>query len=196
MNPKTAYNKALKLIQRTTWVLCTVVSSSDGWPDHSYRTNFANVNRYPSLAKEIDYTKLENYFPINKYSTRLVSILNSPKTTLYFYDITTGEICQLKGKMGIVENAKRRIKLWQPEWERQFPEGPTDEDYMLLHFQAEWLQYYDGFSDSFWGLLKDALAGKATNLPLLPSKKNVWPARNINLRADAKRKNSKEASKK
>ena len=188
MQPKIAYNKALKLIQRTTWVLCTVVSSSDGFPDHSYRTNFANVYRYPSLAKKIDYKKLESYFPINKYSTRLTSILNSPKTTLYFYDITSGEICQLKGKTGLVESAKKRAELWQDEWVKQFPDGPTDEDYMLIHFQAEWLQYYDGFSDSYWGLLKDALADKATNLPLLPSKKNVWPARNINLRPDAKRK--------
>ncbi len=184
MQPKTAYNKALQFIQRASWVLCTAISSTDGWPDHSYRTNFANIKKYPSLAKKIDYKKLENYFPINKYSTRLKSISNSPKVTLYFYDITTGEICQLKGKMRVVKSAKKRIELWQDEWERQFPDGPTDEDYMLLHFQATWLQYYDG-SDSYWGLLKDAVAGKADNLP---QKKNMWPARNINLRTDIKKK--------
>jgi len=185
MQPKTAYNNALSLIQRAPWVLCTAISSSDGWPDNSYRTNFSNVKKYPSLAKKIDYKKLENYFPINKYSTRLQSILASPKVTLYFYDITTGEICQLKGKMSIVQNAKERMELWQDEWERQFPDGPTDEDYVLLHFEAVWLQYYDGSSESYWGLLKDAVAGKADNLH---QKKNMWPARNINLRTDIKKK--------
>lgn len=184
MHPKTAYNKVLQLVQRASWVLCTAISSTDGWPDHSYRTNFANIKKYPSLAKKIDYKKLENYFPINKYSTRLRSIVNSPKVTLYFYDITTGEICQLKGKMRVVKSAKKRIELWQEEWVHQFPDGPMDEDYMLLHFQANVLQYYDG-SDSYWGLLKNAVAGKVADEP---TRKNAWPARNINLRADIKKK--------
>ena len=189
MEAKTAYNKALKLIQRANWVLCGAISSADGWPDNSYRTNFANPKKYPSLAKHIDYKKLENYFPINKYSTRLQSILKCPKNTLYYYDITTGEICQLKGKMSIVKSAKKRMELWQDEWEKQFPDGPTDEDYMLLHFQAVWLQYYDGTSDSFWGLLKEAFAGKSVPPK---GKKGIWPARNISLRPKVKLKTKKK----
>ncbi|WP_458401832.1 pyridoxamine 5'-phosphate oxidase family protein [Candidatus Avelusimicrobium sp.] len=176
MEAKTAYNKALKLIQRATWVLSCAVDA-DGWPDNAYRTNFANIYRYPSLAKKIDYKKLENYFPINKYSSRLKQFLLCPKTTLYFYDISTGEICQLKGKMDVVKNPARRAELWQEEWQRQFPEGVNDEDFMLIHFQADILQYYDGFSDSFWGPLKEAFEDK----PLTKNKKNAWPARNINL---------------
>lgn len=183
MEAKIAYTRALKLIQRTTWVLSCAIDDK-GWPDNSYRTNFANVNRYPALAKKIDYKKLENYFPINKYSTRLQHLLECPNTTLYFYDITTGEICQLKGKMEIVKNAAKRVELWQDEWEKQFPDGPHDEDFMLLHFQANVLQYYDGVNDSFWGDLKEAFENKSSS----KTKKNAWPARNINLRADIKKK--------
>lgn len=184
MEAKTGYNKALKLIQRSNWVLCTALSSTDGWPDHSYRTNFANIKKYPSLAKKIDYKKLENYFPINKYSTRLQSVLDCPKVTLYFYDITTGETCQLKGKINIVNSPKKRMELWQEEWEKQFADGPTDEEYVLLHFQAVWLQYYDGHSDSFWGLLTEAFSAKEDPKPI----KNTYPAYSIDICPQSKRK--------
>lgn len=150
MEAKKAYRKALALITRTHWVLSSTIDKN-GWPDNAIRTNFSCAARYPQMAKKLNYKKLECYFPMNSYSSRMDEIVASPKTSLYYHDITSGEVCQLQGYMRVVKDEKTRRAFWQPQWEKQCPDGADGDEYTLLHFEAVRLQYYDGTADSYWG---------------------------------------------
>lgn len=156
MEAKKSYRQALSLIQRSTWLLACSIDEA-GFPDNAYRVNLANTRRFPALAKKIDYKKLENYFPLNRYSTRFRQAMNCPKTSLYYYDVTTGEICQLKGFCTLVKDPKICAQFWQQDWENQFPDGVNDPDFALMRFEARDLQYYDGTKEAFWGMLHEAL---------------------------------------
>ncbi len=158
MEAKQAYRKSLSLILRTSWVVSSAIDSK-GWPDNSYRTNFSCERRYPSLAKFLNRKKLETYFPINRYSSRLQDIIASPKVALYYYDVCTGEMCQVQGEMKVVKSDKIRRQMWIEEWDRLCPDGIDGDEYVLLHFVGHTLKYYDGTSDSFWGRI-DSGEGK------------------------------------
>lgn len=150
MDEKTAYRKALNLIKRSNWLIASAIDSNE-WPDNAFRINYANPKRFPVIAKHINYKIMENYFPIHKYSSRWNDLQARPKATLYYYDVTTGEICQLHGVTREVKDPHIKAALFHKDWETQFPDGPTDEDYVLLRFEMKILKYYDGVSDSFIG---------------------------------------------
>lgn len=150
MDAKKAYRKAVNLICRTQWVISSIIDEK-GWPDNAIRTNFACTARFPALAKKLNHKTLENYFPINSYSSRLGDITACPKTALYYFDVTTKEVCQVQGLIRVVKDEKTRRLFWQQDWNRQCPDGVDGDEYTLLRFEGANLKYYDGVADSYWG---------------------------------------------
>lgn len=150
MEAKKAYRGALRLMLRMPWLLATIIDKK-GWPDNAIRTNFAYKNRFPELADKINHKTLDNYLPMNSYSTRVHDVIACPKGALYYYDPDTKEACQVQGIMKLVKDEKVRREVWHQEWEIQCPGGPDGDEYALVHFEGTHLKYYDGVSDSYWG---------------------------------------------
>lgn len=150
MEAKTAYRKALHLIQRTSWVIATAVTP-EGWPESALRTNNACALRFPALKKLLNHKKLANCFEINSYSARLQIIAKNPKVALYYYDVCSGERVKIIGYSRVVKDKKKLAAFWQPEWEKLCPDGIDGDEYSLLLFEGFNLRYYDGVSESYDG---------------------------------------------
>lgn len=129
MEMTTAIDRAEQLVERSPFVM--VGSLGD--------QGFPNVK----AMFRLEHDGIKTFWlSTNTSSVRVSHLRDDARACLYFADTASFEGLLLVGEVTVRTDAAAKERLWQPGWERYYPEGPTDPDYCVLEFRAQRGNYY------------------------------------------------------
>ena len=126
---KEAIKKSIELVNRSNFAMVGTIGN-DCFPNIK-----AMINAKHEGIKEI-------WFSTNTSSKRISQLKLNNKTCVYFVDFENWEGLMLVGKTEIKRDQESREMLWEEGCERYYPLGVDDPDYSVLHFVAEYGDYY------------------------------------------------------
>ena len=126
---KEAVKKSRALVERSNIALLGTIGS-DSFPHIE-----AMINAKYNDLKEI-------WFSTNTSSKRISQLRLNNKSCVYFVDFENWEGLMLVGKTEIKRDLESRKMLWEDGCEKYYPLGVDDPDYSVLHFVAEYGDYY------------------------------------------------------
>jgi general stress protein 26/nucleoside-triphosphatase THEP1 len=85
----------------------------------------------------IDHDHETLWFATSRASRKAEQIEADPHVTVLFVDSARYNYASIHGRARLVEDAERQKTLWRNEWEDDWPEGPSDPDYILIRVDAE-----------------------------------------------------------
>lgn len=90
-----------------------------------------------------------HYFSTNTSSKRVSQFLKNPKASVYYVDDTENNYkgALFTGTMEVCTDHETKAFLWRDGFEMYYPKGVDDEDYCVLKFTAETVNYYYGLSN-------------------------------------------------
>jgi len=83
-------------------------------------------------------------FSTNTSSKRVGQFRKNPKASVYYCDEELRKAVLFTGKMEICSDRDAKDLLWRDGFECYYPEGVKDEDYCVLKFTAETVNFYHG----------------------------------------------------
>lgn len=86
------------------------------------------------------------WFATSRSSRKVAQIGARPEATALFVDSERFNYASLHGRAEIIDDTDRERKLWQDEWADDWPEGPSDPDYVLLRVAGVRGFYLRGFT--------------------------------------------------
>lgn len=86
----------------------------------------------------------EHYFSTNTSSQRVQQLLKNPKASVYYCKPNRFKGALFTGTVQVCTDRATKALLWRRGFERYYPGGIDDEDYCVLKFTAETVNYYDG----------------------------------------------------
>lgn len=103
-------------------------------------------DRYPQSRpmRLVDRDEHTLWFATSRASRKVAEIEENPNVTVLFVDTDTFNYASLYGKVRVVDDAEREQTLWQDEWRDDWPEGPSDPDYVLLRIDITCGRYLRG----------------------------------------------------
>ncbi len=131
---KEAIEKSRSLVKRSTIALVGTIGN-DSFPNIK-----AMINAKYNDLKEI-------WFSTNTSSKRVNQLKINDKSCVYFVDFETWEGLMLVGRIKIKRDSESRKMLWNEGCERYYPLGVEDPDYTVLHFIAEYGNYYNNLNN-------------------------------------------------
>lgn len=99
----------------------------------------------------LEYNSIKtHYFSTNTSSKRVRQFLNNPKASVYYCDDTINEYegTLFTGTMEVCTDHDTKAFLWRDGFEIYYPKGIDDEDYCVLKFTAETVNYYHGLNNT------------------------------------------------
>ncbi|NPD88250.1 MAG: pyridoxamine 5'-phosphate oxidase family protein [Asgard group archaeon] len=126
---KEAIEKSRSLVERSGIALVGSIGS-DSFPNIK-----AMINAKYNDLKEI-------WFSTNTSSKRVNQFKMNDKSCVYFVDFETWEGLMLVGRIEIKRDSESRKMLWNDDCEKYYPLGADDPDYTVLHFVAQYGNYY------------------------------------------------------
>lgn len=96
-----------------------------------------------------------HYFSTNLSSQHVAQFLNNPKASVYYYDEAKFKGALFTGTMAVCTDHDTKAFLWREGFEMYYPKGVDDNDYCVLKFTADKVNYYQGLSNTT--LLMEAL---------------------------------------
>jgi general stress protein 26 len=112
----------------------------------------ASVNEggYPlikaMLVLEHDSMK-EQYFSTNYSSKRVRQFLKNSKASVYYCNEAQFKGLLFMGTMEVRTDHETKAFLWREGFESYYPKGVDDEDYCVLKFNADMVNYYHGLNN-------------------------------------------------
>jgi len=105
-----------------------------GYPYTRAMFNLRNKDMFPLLADifESHDRDLMVYFTTNTSSVKLSQLRVNPKVSVYYCNPLEFHGVMLSGDIQIVSDPHLKRTLWQPGWERYYPQGPDDPDHTVL----------------------------------------------------------------
>ncbi|MFC2095966.1 pyridoxamine 5'-phosphate oxidase family protein [Candidatus Bipolaricaulota bacterium] len=97
----------------------------------------------------IDHDAKTVWFATSRASRKIGQIQANSHVTVLFVDSARYNYAALHGHAHIVDDADRERTLWRNEWEDDWPEGPSDPDYVLIRIdgiRGHFLRGYTGES--------------------------------------------------
>jgi len=92
----------------------------------------------------VDRDERTLWFATSRASRKVAQIEANPNVTLLFVDTDAFSYASLYGRAQIVVDPEREKSLWQDAWRDDWPEGPSDPDYVLLRVDAARGHYLRG----------------------------------------------------
>lgn len=116
----------------------------DGFPQTRAMFNLRRRAQFPSLeAMFAEHAEdLLTYFTTNTSSRKVAQLAANAKAAVYYAEPAEFRGLNLVGRLDIVTDNEIKRRLWQPGWERYYPEGPTDPDYAVLRMRLLSARYY------------------------------------------------------
>ncbi len=90
-----------------------------------------------------------HYFSTNLSSKRAAQFQSNPKACIYYCNESNFQGLLLTGIMELCTDAYHKELLWRDGFERYYPQGAADEDYVVFKFTAEQGRYYPGSTQTF-----------------------------------------------
>ncbi len=87
------------------------------------------------------------WFATSRRSNKVSEIAADPRVTIFFIDTVLFNYAYLHGRARLITDSEEKRKLWQEAWTDDWPEGPSDPDYVLIEVVGEYGTYYYGDSD-------------------------------------------------
>jgi len=84
----------------------------------------------------------EQYFSTNTSSKRVDQFLKNPKASVYYSDNELGKGVLFTGTIEVCIDHDTKALLWDDNSWQYYPKGIDDEDYCVLRFTAETVNYY------------------------------------------------------
>ena len=84
----------------------------------------------PMLLVERDGSTL--WFATSRASRKVAQIQEIPEATVLFVDSARFNYASIHGEAHVVADPERERSLWQDAWHDDWPDGPSDPDYVLL----------------------------------------------------------------
>ena len=97
----------------------------------------------------IDHDGKTLWFATSRASQKVKQIQANPRVTVLFVDSARYNYTAFHGHAHIVDDVDRQRTLWRNEWEDDWPEGPSDPDYVLIRvdgIRGHFLRGYTGES--------------------------------------------------
>jgi pyridoxamine 5'-phosphate oxidase len=76
------------------------------------------------------------WFATSRASRKVRQIRKNPKVSVLFVDSTRYNYAEFYGFARIVEDRERQKSLWRNDWEEDWPDGPSDPDYVLIRVEG------------------------------------------------------------
>jgi general stress protein 26 len=87
------------------------------------------------------------YFSTNLGSKRVRQFIKNPKASVYYCDEKGFKGALFTGVMEVCTDHEKKALLWRDGFECYYPKGVDDEDYCVLKFTADTVNYYHGLSN-------------------------------------------------
>jgi len=87
------------------------------------------------------------YFSTNLSSKRAQQFLINPKSSVYYCNEAQFKGALFTGMMQVCNDHDTKALLWREGFEIYYPKGVDDEDYCVLKFTADTVNYYHGLSN-------------------------------------------------
>ena len=97
----------------------------------------------------IDRDRRTLWFATSRSSRKVKQIEADAHVTVLFVDTARYNYAALHGLAALVEDAERQRTLWRNDWQDDWPEGPSDPDYVLIRVdgvRGHFLRGYTGES--------------------------------------------------
>ena len=107
------------------------------------------ADAHPS-ARPMDLLRFDGrsmWFATSRSSRKVAEIEAHPKVTVVFVDNIRFNYAYLHGQASIVTDRTEKVDLWQDRWSDDWPEGPSDDDYVLIKVVGTKGTYYHGGTD-------------------------------------------------
>ena len=103
------------------------------------------------LVVEHDSMRVQ-YFSTNMSSKRARQFLKNPKASVYYCDEAQFKAALFTGTMEVCTDHDTKVFLWREGFEMYYPKGVGDEDYCVLKFTVDTVNYYHGFSNTTFSI--------------------------------------------
>ena len=87
------------------------------------------------------------YFSTNTSSKRVRQFKNNPKASVYYCNEAQLKGALFTGTMKVCTDHETKAFLWREGFEMYYPKGVDDEDYCVLRFTADMVNYYHGLNN-------------------------------------------------
>ena len=130
----------------------TIKSEIAALRENSKIAHVASLNEdgYPlikaMLVLEHDSMQVQ-YFSTNTSSKRVRQFRNSPKASVYYCDEAQFKAVLFTGTMEVCTDHDTKALLWREGFEMYYPKGVDDEDYCVLKFTADTVNFYHGLNN-------------------------------------------------
>lgn len=94
----------------------------------------------------IDHDSNAMWFATSRASDKVRQIRENPNVTVLFVDSASYNYASFHGRASIVEDSDRQRTLWRNEWQDDWPEGPTDPDYVLIRVDGVHGHFLRGYT--------------------------------------------------
>ena len=98
------------------------------------------------LVLERDDMKVQ-WFSTNLSSKHAQHFIKNPKASVYYCDEAQYKAALFTGLMEVCTDHGTKAFLWQEGFEIYYPKGVDDEDYCVLKFTSDTVNYYHGISN-------------------------------------------------
>ncbi|MBE0635300.1 pyridoxamine 5'-phosphate oxidase family protein [Candidatus Bipolaricaulota bacterium] len=125
-----------QIVDSIPYPLLVTICSADGFP-HSRPMHL------------VDHDGTTMWFATSRASHKIKQISADSRVTVLFVDSVRYNYASFHGHARIIEDADRQKTLWRNEWEDDWPDGPSDPDYVLIRIdglRGHFLRGYTGES--------------------------------------------------
>jgi general stress protein 26 len=114
-------------------------------------TQPGSIEQFLELVKEFKFAMFTTSASDGHMHSRFVSILDTgkiadlerdPRVNLAYFREGDMAWVSVSGKVRLQTDKQRIKELWQEDWKIYFPEGPDQEDLVLLHVTPEHVTYW------------------------------------------------------
>lgn len=113
--------------------------------------SFINPQGFPTTRTMLNPRKRQGikefYLTTNTKSQKVQSLLQNPKSGLYFYDRALYRGVAFTGTAEVVRDQGIKDEIWR-DMDTIFYESNTDPDYCVLKFTAEAARYYQDYQST------------------------------------------------
>ncbi len=126
----------IRKLRENSKIACVASVNGDGYPQIK-----------AMLVLEHDSMKT-HYFSTNLSSRRAQQFLKNPKASVYYCKEDQFKGALFTGEMEVCTDHETKAFLWREGFEIYYPKGVDDEDYCVLRFTADTVNYYHGLSNA------------------------------------------------